>query len=89
MTKSKLKADDYSPMELTIFDVLPLGQSMTSDDLLKRIYRRRAEPFHSRIVVNTAVRHLALKMDRNREPYRIRRVKRKGERLIETSLVKR
>jgi predicted transcriptional regulator len=90
MAKPQLKANGYSPTEVRVFNALVKAESpMTSDQLLPKIYRAGDRPYHARIVVNSTVHRLAEKMDINREAYKIKRVKRKGARLIETALVRR
>jgi hypothetical protein len=88
--KPQLKSNGYSPTEARVFSILATaGSPMTSEQLLPKVYRGDDRPYHARIVVNSTIVRLADKMDANREPYKIKRVKRKGARLIETSLVRR
>ena len=86
--KPQLKADGYSPTEQRVFKALASGSVLTSEQLLPKVYRGD-RPYHAMITINAAVRGLARKMDENREPYRVKRTKRRGARLIETALVKR
>jgi len=90
MPKPQLKSDGYSPTELRVFKALATAKTvLTSEDLLPKVYGGRDRPYHAKIMLNAAVRHLADKMNANREPYKIKRAKRKGARLIETALVRR
>jgi hypothetical protein len=90
MAKPQLRANGYSPTETRVFDALAAaGAPMTSEQLLPKVYRGGDRPYHARIIVNSTVHRLADKMNANREPYKIKRVKRKGARLIETALVRR
>ena len=88
--KPQLKSNSYSPTEQRVFDVLAAaGAPLTSEQLIPKVYRGTDRPYHAKIVVNAAARDLARKMTANREPYKIKRTKRKGARLIETALVRR
>ena len=90
MAKPQLKSNGYSPAEVRVFEILyRAGAPMTSEQLLPKVYRGDDRPYHARIVVNSTVHRLAEKLDINREAYKIKRVKRKGARLIETALVRR
>ena len=90
MSKPQLKFDGYSPTEARVFSILAAaGVPMTSEQLLPKVYRGGDRPYHARIIVNSTIHRLADKMDANREAYKIKRVKRKGARLIETALVRR
>jgi hypothetical protein len=87
--KPQLKANGYSPTEERVFAALAKAKTpLTSDQLIPKVYRDD-RPHYVRIILNTAVRRLAEKMDAKREPYKIKRTKRKGARLIETALVRR
>lgn len=79
----------YSPMELIIFDALRKQETVTTDSLLRKVYpRKEREPFHASIIINRAVVTLGMKLQRNREAYRLKRTRRPRERLIESRLEK-
>jgi len=79
----------YSPMERTIFDTLRKQKVATTDSLLRKVYPRKDdEPFNATIIINRAVTTLKLKLERNKEPYRLKRQKPPRQRLIENRLEK-
>jgi hypothetical protein len=80
---------DYSPMEKIIFGVLRQKEVVTTEMLLRKVYRRKDhEPFNAGIVINRAVTTLGEKLKRNGEAFRLERKRRPPGRLIENRLKK-
>lgn len=77
--KSELQAKEpYSATERRVFDALPKGKSaMTTSALLDKIHGGRPEG-HARNILNSVIRSLIRKMNRNEEPFRIEKSKRRG-----------
>lgn len=90
--KATLKKDGYSGTEKRIFNALAAGKPMTADRLKPRVYLasdKKKPALNWRIIVNNAVRSLRTKMSKNREAFKINRIKHAGKREIETVMVKR
>jgi hypothetical protein len=77
-THESLKGNNYSPMELAIFKALLKKQgNMTSTDLMPKVYTGNIEaPIHAGIVLSRAIITLGMKLERNKEAWRIERTTR-------------
>lgn len=76
----------YSKKEQTLFKLLPQdGKRITSVKLLKGLARKAngSLPFHARTSLVGAMRSLIEKVDRNREPFRVKKSDRAGPNPIE------
>jgi hypothetical protein len=73
--KRKIK---YSPRERAIFMLLPQnGKSINTHSLIDRYYKKKA-PVNARMCIIGAMRSLISKVQRNREPFRIKKSDRSG-----------
>ncbi len=87
-TTLQLKGENYSPSEMRILKMLPIDKEVTSDWIMKRLYRKQDErPLNALIIVRNAVRSLKKKVVLNREPYCVVEKKLKGKRALGTMLI--
>ena len=79
----------YSPSEQRLFALLPKSgrQSRDSAQLAAAFYKGRKPPQHARTTVVGAMRSLARKMAKNKEPLRVQIGKRQGPHPIDFWLV--
>ena len=79
----------YSPMETTVFKALREQGAATSEDLIRKVYPRKAiEPFNAQIIVNRAATTLGRKLERNGEVFRLQRRRLPRQHAIENRLIK-
>lgn len=73
---SKVK---YSPTETQLLRLLPKGgRHISSEELAKKLYRYNVSPFYARNVIVGMMRTLIIKVQKNKEPFRILKTERAG-----------
>jgi len=88
MKHKALKGDNYTQRELIVFDALR-KRPTTSVAITPLIYpNERTRPIHAGIVVTRVAITLGIKLERNREAYRLARIKNDGMRALELKLIK-
>ncbi len=84
--EGKLK---YSPSERLVFQILshkPLSYSSTA--IVTAFYKTKGQPppYNSRAIVMGSVRSLVRKVELNKEPFIVRRLKEQGNKVLEYQL---
>jgi hypothetical protein len=76
---SEGKVEKYSPAEQKLFQLLlKNGDPISSTELMGQFYDGRRKPVHGRTSMNVSLKRLMLKVQQNKEAFRIVRQKRKG-----------
>jgi hypothetical protein len=76
--------EKYSPAEQKLFRLLPKnGNAIDSGKLMDKFYGGDEMPVHGRTAMNVSLKRLMLKVQRNKEAFRIVRSERQGQQPIQ------
>jgi hypothetical protein len=78
----------YSPTENKMLELLRKYGELDTEQLTNKHYGARERPWHAKIVINSAMRVLAAKIARNKEPFTIEASKPAGQGPMSYKIIK-